>query len=145
MTWSFQPQAIEKYEEYSTWLFSSATQTSFDAEHRCRLKIVGPLVLLSHLSFLLGGEVANNVQVLADLLDSLVLDEAGNAGRAQVQERRDIQVVGGEGQVVQGIVIGAHDEGGVELLHQLGQIGILQGLWETIYHAINVNSLQGRI
>lgn len=128
MTWSFQPQAIEKYEEYSTWLFSSATQTSFDAEHRCRLKIVGPLVLLSHLSFLLGGEVANNVQVLADLLDSLVLDEAGNAGRAQVEERRNIEVVGGEGQVIQSVVVGAHDEGGVKFLDQLGKISILQWL-----------------
>ena len=128
MTWSFQPQAIEKYEEYSTWLFSSATQTSFDAEHRCRLKIVGPLVLLSHLSFLLRGEVANNVQVLADLLDSLVLDEAGNAGRAQVEERRNIEVVGGEGQVIQSVVVGAHDEGGVKFLDQLGKISILQWL-----------------
>lgn len=92
------------------------------------LEIVGPLVLLSHLSLLLGGEVADDVEVLTDLLHGLVLDKAGNAGGAQVQEGRDVQVVGGKGQVVQGVIVGAHDEGGVELLDQLGEIGILEGL-----------------
>ena len=128
LTWSFQTQAIEKYKEYSTCCLLSATQTSFDAQHRSRLKIVGPLVLFSHYSFLLGGEVANNVQILTDLLDSLVLNEAGNAGRAQVEEGRNVEVVGGEGQVIQSVVIGAHDEGGVKFLDQLGKISIFQWL-----------------
>ncbi len=92
------------------------------------LKIVRPLVLLSHLCLLLRGEVAHNVQVLTNLLDGLVLDEAGNAGRAQVKERRNIKVVSCEGQVVKSVVVGAHDEGGIELLDQLGKISILKRL-----------------
>ena len=92
------------------------------------LEIVGPLVLFPHLRLLLGGEVTDDVQVGADLLHSAVLDEAGNARRAQVQQRGDIQVVGGQSQVVQGLVVCFDDKVSIELLDQSGKIVVLQRL-----------------
>ena len=59
------------------------------------LSVLGPLVLTADLLLLLRGEVVRDVECLADLLGGLALDHVGDRLAADVEERLDVQIVGG--------------------------------------------------
>ena len=59
------------------------------------LAILGPLVLTPDLLLLLGCEVVDNVECLADLFGRLALDHVGNCLAAYVKQRLDVKVIGG--------------------------------------------------
>ena len=59
------------------------------------LSVLGPLVLAADLLLFLGGEIVRDVECLADLLGGLALDHVGDRLAADVEERLDVQVVGG--------------------------------------------------
>lgn len=59
------------------------------------LTILGPLILPSDLLFFLGGEVVCDIKCLSDLLGRLALDHVRNSLAADVEERLDIEVIGG--------------------------------------------------
>ena len=59
------------------------------------LSVLSPLVLTTNLLLLLGGEVVRDVESLTDLLRRLALDHVGDGLAANVEERLDVEVVGG--------------------------------------------------
>ncbi len=61
---------------------------------RCRLAVLGPLVLATDLILLLGREIVLDVERLADLLRGLALDHICNSLASDIEERLDIKVVG---------------------------------------------------
>jgi hypothetical protein len=62
---------------------------------RQRLAVLGPLILAADLLLLLGREIVLDVECLADLVGGLALDHVGYGLAANVQERLDVEVVGG--------------------------------------------------
>ena len=56
--------------------------------------ILGPLILATDLLFLLGGEVIDDIEGLADLFRRLALDHIGDGLAADIEERLDIKIVG---------------------------------------------------
>jgi hypothetical protein len=62
---------------------------------RQRLAVLGPLVLAADLLLLLGREIVLDVERLADLVGGLALDHVGHGLAANIQERFDVEVVGG--------------------------------------------------
>ncbi len=65
----------------------------------------GPLVLFYSLLLLLGGEVVLDVEELANLLDGLVLDHAGDLGAGKLKQRLDIEVVGGHDELEEHLLL----------------------------------------
>lgn len=74
-----------------------------------RLAVLGPLVLAADLIFLLGSEVVLDVERLADLLGGLALDHVGNGFAANIEERLDVHVVGGEDDLEQHLLVDLHE------------------------------------
>ena len=65
----------------------------------------GPLVLLADLLLLLGREVVLDPERLPDLLRRLAPDHVGDLLAAEVQQRLDVEVVGGQQEVVQRVLV----------------------------------------
>merc|ERR1719217_917685 len=70
-----------------------------------RSRILAPLVLLANLRFLLRREVVHDVELLADLLRGLTLDHRCNLRASQIEERLDVQVVRGEDEFEQDLLV----------------------------------------
>lgn len=94
------------------------------ARRRRSLAILGPLVLATDLVLLLGREVVGDVEGLADLLGRLALDHVGDGLAADVQQGLDVEVVGGEDDLEQHLLVDLH-----ELLVPLLDVG---GLLATV-------------
>lgn len=65
------------------------------AGNRACLTIFGPLVLATDLVFLFGSEIVLDVESLADFLRGLSLDHVGDSFASDVEQRLDIEVIGG--------------------------------------------------
>lgn len=87
---------------------------------RAHLAVLGPLVLAADLLLLLGGEVVLDVERLADLVGGLALDHVGDGLAADVQESLDVEVVGGEDDLEEHLLVDLH-----ELLVPLVDVGRL--------------------
>ena len=80
----------------------------------------GPLVLLADLLLLLGREVVLDPERLPDLLRRLAPDHVGDLLAAEVQQRLDVEVVGGQQEVVQRVLVDLN-----ERLVEARQIGAI--------------------
>ena len=58
--------------------------------------LLGPSVLVHDLGFLLRSEVVLDVEIVADLRNGHALDDASDLGASKLEERLDIEEVGGE-------------------------------------------------
>ena len=85
-------------------------------------RFFGPLVLLHNLLLLLRREIVLDVEELADLGHALVLDQAGHLGAGQLQQRLDVQVVGGHNQLEKHLLVQV-DEFGVPRVNDCAHIG----------------------
>lgn len=83
-----------------------------------RLAVLSPLVLTADLVLLLRSEVVLNVEGFADLLGGLALDHVGDRLAANVEERLDVHVVGGEDDLEEHLLVDLH-----ELLVPLFDVG----------------------
>mmetsp|Transcript_279 Transcript_279/g.923 ORF Transcript_279/g.923 Transcript_279/m.923 type:complete len:381 (+) Transcript_279:921-2063(+) len=73
-----------------------------------RLTLLAPRVLSLHLLFLLRREVVCDVEPHPYLLGRLSLDLVGDGFAREVEERLDVEVVRGEDQVEEGLVVHLH-------------------------------------
>ncbi len=99
-------------------------------------RFFGPLVLFHDLSLFFRREVVLNVKELANLRHSLVLDQTGDLGAGQFEQRLDVQVVAGHDQLEEHLLVevdkvrvpciddGSHI-GGDERLVDLGGLVVL--------------------
>ena len=90
-------------------------------------RLLGPAVLLHDLSLLLRGEIVLDVEELADLLDGLALDQGGDLGAGELEERLDIEVVGGHDDLEEHLLVDI-DILGVPGFDNLGEVGAAEWL-----------------
>jgi hypothetical protein len=69
------------------------------------LEIHAPFIFFANLLFLLGGEIVFNVELLPNLLRRFALDHVGDSFATQIEQRLNIQVVGGQSNFKQGRLI----------------------------------------
>lgn len=73
------------------------------------LTILSPLVFPPDLVLLLGGEIIGDVEGLPDLLWALALDHVRDGLAADVEEGLDVEVVGGEDDLKQHLLVDLHE------------------------------------
>jgi len=73
------------------------------------LTVLSPLVLAANLLLLLGGEVVSNVECLSDLLWGFALDHVCDSLTANVKQRLDVEVVGGEDDFEKHFLVNLHE------------------------------------
>lgn len=59
------------------------------------LTVLGPLVLPANLLLLLGSEIVGDIESLPDFIGRLALDHVRNGLASDIEERLDIEIVGG--------------------------------------------------
>ena len=80
----------------------------------------GELVFFTNALLLFWREIVIHLEELPDFLDALALNQGGDLRRAQLQQRLDVEVVGGEHDVKeQGLVDILRDIFGVPLVNML--------------------------
>mmetsp|Transcript_102045 Transcript_102045/g.329173 ORF Transcript_102045/g.329173 Transcript_102045/m.329173 type:complete len:200 (-) Transcript_102045:39-638(-) len=90
--------------------------------------ILTPAILLAHLSLLLGREVVDDVELLADLLGVLPLDHRRDLRAREIQQALDIQVIGCQDQLKEHLLLDV-DVLGVPLGDStLDEVGALERL-----------------
>merc|ERR1719414_2092538 len=67
--------------------------------------VLAPAVLLAHLRLLLGGEVVDDVELLADLLGVLALDHGRHLGAGEVEKALDVEVIGCQNQLEEHLLL----------------------------------------
>jgi hypothetical protein len=77
--------------------------------NRRDLTVLSPLVLTADLVLLLGGEVVLDVEGLANLLGRLALNHVGDGLAADVEERLDVEVVGGQNDLKEHLLVDLHE------------------------------------
>ena len=78
---------------------------AYATQKRSSERLFSPLVLFHDLLLLLGGEVVLDVEELANLLDGLVLDHAGDLGAGQLKQGLDVEVVGGHDELEEHLLL----------------------------------------
>jgi len=101
------------------------------------LAVLSPLVLLLDLGLLLGCEIVDDVEGLADLLGGLALDDVGNGLAADVEEGLDIKVVGGEDDLEEHLLVNLH-ELHIPLLDVVGALAGVVGLLRDLDRVVAV-------
>lgn len=90
------------------WRLQDGENQRSELRQQAHLAVLGPLVLATDLLLLLWSEVVRNVEGLTDLLWRLALDHVGDGLAADVEERLDIKVVGGEDDFEEHLLVDLH-------------------------------------
>ena len=61
--------------------------------------LCGKLVLFADVGLLLGSEIVVHLEELSDFLDTLTLDQGGDLGRAQLEQRLDVEVISSQDDI----------------------------------------------
>jgi len=96
------------------------------------LCILGPLVLFTHLSFLFGGEIIYDVELLSDLLRGLALDHGCDLGACQIQQSLNVQIIRRKDDLEQHFLLNVN-EAGIPLTDTaLLEVGGFEGLLDLL-------------